>query len=214
MTIRLFFKACKDKKLLTFLFINSSHFTRAASDSSTVKLSQSSEVRTGCHCNHFLHKHTSHCWLPRWEASRDIGTLNIGRRRVGVRQHQFKPRPTTTTTIPETSLQVGFISQGSVLQNVNGLSGFYTFIHHSRLCRAFFETRNATAACVDLWPSRVNYWRGTSSKQTAAACWSCSLNSQSTPTYLTNSNKKISKAEMMDHFSHLLFSDLCFYSSP
>lgn len=95
-TIRLFFKVCKDKKLLTFLFINSSHFTRAASGSSTVKLSQSSEVWTGCHCNHFLHKHTSHCWLPRWEASRDIGTLNIGRRRVGVRQHQFKPWPTTT----------------------------------------------------------------------------------------------------------------------
>lgn len=71
-----------------------------------------------------------------------------------------------------------------------------------------------TAACLDLWPSRVNYWRGTSSEQTAAACWSCSLNSQSTPTYLTNSNKKISKAEMMDHFSHLLFSDLCLYSSP
>lgn len=84
------FEPCKQKLLTFYLFIFPSHFTRATSDSSTVRLSQSSELWTGCHCNHFLHKHTSHCWLPRWDASRDIWTLNIGRRRVGVRQRQFK----------------------------------------------------------------------------------------------------------------------------
>lgn len=75
------YEACKDKKTTDFFhLLNFPHSARAASDSSTVTASQSSEVRTGCHCNHFLQKHTSRCWLPRWEASRDVRTLNIGRR--------------------------------------------------------------------------------------------------------------------------------------
>lgn len=89
----------KTKRLTFYSFIFSPHFTRATPDSSTARLCQSCELWTGCHCNHFLHKHTSHCRLPRWDASRDIPTLNIARWRVGVRQCQFKtidPTPPPT----------------------------------------------------------------------------------------------------------------------
>lgn len=66
----------------------------ATSDSSTVRLNQRSAVRTGCHCNHFLPKHTSHYWLPRWDASETFRLWKC-RWRVGGRPYQFKPWPGT-----------------------------------------------------------------------------------------------------------------------